>query len=86
MTICQFTLLKDDEKINTVLDSVLLAERLEQEVLFRLYYLQEFFVELRCDTERRLVYGMKPFATEQSLEPYISKVSISEITGLLKAT
>lgn len=86
MTICQFTSLKDNEKINTVLESVLLAERIEQEVLFRLYYLKDFFVELRCDTDKRLIYGMKPFATKQSLEPYINKVSISEITGLLKAT
>lgn len=86
MTIFQFTSLRDNEKIDTVLQSVLLAERTEHEVLFRLYYLQEFFVELRCDTERRLVYGMKPFATKQSLEPYLSKVSISEITCLLKVT
>jgi len=86
MTICQFTSLKDDEKINAVLKSVFLAERIEQEVHFRLYFLQEFFVELRCNIDRRVVYGMKPFATKQSLEPYINIVSISEITGLLKAS
>ena len=84
MTICQFTLLKNNEKINTVLKGVFLAERIEQEVRFRLYYLQNFYVELRCDTDRRIIYGMRPFATKQSLEPYLNRVSISEITCLLK--
>jgi hypothetical protein len=86
MTIHQFTLLKDQEKINTVLQSVLLAERTEKDVHFKLYYLQDFYVELWCDTHERVVYGMRPFATDRSLEPYLRKVSITEITGILKAS
>lgn len=84
MTIHQFTLLKAQEKINTVLQSVLLAERTERDVLFKLYYLNGFYVELWCDSNQQIIYGMRPFATDRSLEPYLKRVSIKEITGLLK--
>lgn len=86
MTIHQFTLLKDQEKIKTVLQSILLAERTEKDVYFKLYYLQGFYVELWCDVHQQVVYGMRPFATDRSLEPYLKIVSITEITGLLKAS
>lgn len=86
MTIHQFTLLKAQEKIKTVLQSVLLAERTERDVHFKLYYLEGFYVELWCDTYEQVVYGMRPFATDRSLEPYLKIVSITEITGLLKAS
>jgi hypothetical protein len=80
MTIHQFTLLKNQEKVNTVLEGVFLAERKEKDVHFRLYYLQSFFVELCCDTQQEVVYSLKPFSTNRSLEPYLSIVSIKELT------
>jgi hypothetical protein len=86
MTIHQFTLLKAQEKINTVLQSILLAERTERDVHFKLFYLEGFYVELWCDLNEEIVYGMRPFATHWSLEPYLKSVSIAEITGLLKAS
>jgi hypothetical protein len=86
MTICKFISLRDKEKIETVLKSHFLAERIEKEVCFRLYHLRDFFVELRCDADKKVIYGMKPFATKQSLEPYLKNISIAEIACLLKAS
>lgn len=85
MTIYQFTGLHQKEKAKVVLESMYLAHRTEKDVLFQLYYLSEFFVEIWGSADRKVIYGMKPFATNRSLEPYLKSLCITELTGLLKA-
>lgn len=84
MTIYQFTQLDQNEKANAVLGSVFLAERKEKDVIFHLYYLAHFYVEIWYYNDPAIIYGMKPFSTPRSLEPYLNSISITG-TGLLKA-
>lgn len=85
MTIYQFTELNQEEKANTVLQSLYLAYRTENDMLFQLYYVSDFFVEIWYSVDCKSIYGMRPFSTTRSLQPYLNNLCIGEITRLLKA-
>ena len=85
MTIYLFTLLTEKEKARAVLQSVFLAQRIEKEMIFQLYYLEGIFVEIWYDPVDSKIYSMKPFITRRYLEPFLHKISIEEITGLLSS-
>lgn len=84
MTIYDFTLLTEKEKARTVLSSVFLLQRIEKEMVFQLYYLDGIYVEIWYDPGNNKIYSMKPFNTRKYLEPFLSKISIGELTGLLR--
>lgn len=85
MTIYNFTLLTEKEKARTVLGSVFLVQRVEKEMVFQLYYVEGIFVEIWYDPVDNRIYSMKPFNTRKYLEPFLLKISIKEITGLLSS-
>lgn len=85
MTIFEFNQLNQSEKAELVLNSRLLAERVENDSLFRLYYSKGIYVEVWLNPAHKQVYGMKPFLNTKSLACYLDEVSISEITDLFKA-
>jgi len=85
MTIYHFTLLTEKEKAQAVLGSVFLVQRIEKEMIFQLYYVDGIFVEIWYDPVDNRIYSMKPFNTRKYLEPFLRKISIGEITGLLRS-
>lgn len=84
MTIYLFTLLTEKEKARVVLSSMFLLQRIEKEMIFQLYYVDGIFVEIWYDPVGNTVYSMKPFNTSKYLEPFLRKISIGEITELLR--
>jgi len=85
MTIYLFTLLNEREKAQVVLSSVFLVQRIEKEMIFQLYYVDGIFVEIWYDPVDNRIYSMKPFNTARYLEPFLPKISIREITCLLRS-
>ena len=81
MTIYQFTLFTEKQKTRAVLASVFLAQRIEKEMIFQLYYLEGIFVEIWYDPVHNQIYSMKPFNNRKYLEPFLRKISIGEIIG-----
>ena len=79
MTIYQFTLLNEKDKADLVLNSILVAEKQDDDRLFQLYYLDNIFVEIWHDRELRRIYSMRPYSFKRIPEEYLDMISIGEI-------
>ena len=81
MTIYQFTLLNEQDKADLVLNSVFLSERIEGDMLFQLYYIDDFFVEIWHDVVLDRIYNMRPFSARRLPEEYLEDISIADLVG-----
>lgn len=83
MTLYQFVLLKRDEQANAVWDGVFLGERFYKGIHIQLYSVGDFYVELSYDAKKNKILRMRPFSSRRLLDPYLKKVSLTEINRLL---
>ncbi|NEU07603.1 hypothetical protein GZH53_04685 [Flavihumibacter sp. R14] len=81
MTIYEFTLLSEHDKANLVLDGVFLSDRIEGDMLFQLYYLDDFFVEMWHDVVLNRIYNMRPFSARRMPEEYLEDISLEDLVG-----
>lgn len=81
MTIYQFTLLNEQDKADLVLNSVFLADRIEGDMLFQIYYVDDFFVEIWHDVVLDRIYNMRPFSARRLPDEYLEDISIEDLVG-----
>jgi len=76
MTLYEFKMLDEQEQIETVWNSVLLAKREDEIFDYELYQIDAFYAELKYAKRERIVSGLKTFANPDLLEPYFNQISI----------
>ena len=83
MSLYEFVILKKDEQANAVWNGTFIADRIFRRSHVHLYVIEDFFVEVSYNALKNKIVRIRPFASRRLLEPYIKKVSIAEINGLL---
>jgi hypothetical protein len=83
MRIYDFKALTKTEKAKAVWKGKLLANREEDNYNILLFNLGDFYVEVFYNANENKIVKFKSFTTFSQLEPYLEKISISEIQELL---
>jgi hypothetical protein len=80
MKLSEFIMLSEAEKQQAALHlGVLVAKRkLHNGILF-LFRLENYYVEMRCNTANRKVTAYNVFTGSTLLEPYLNQISISRL-------
>ncbi|MDB5121559.1 MAG: hypothetical protein JWN56_2777 [Sphingobacteriales bacterium] len=79
MTIYEFLELNFDEQQNALLNGVLVANRRHSRGICQLYILGDFFVEILYGPEDFRILKLQPLVFNDSLEPYLSQISIDDL-------
>lgn len=83
MRIYDFVKLTKGEKAKAVWKGKLLANREEDNYNILLFNLGDFYVEVYYNSSENKIVKFKSFTAFAQLEPYLKKISISEIQELL---
>ena len=83
MRIYDFVALTKSEKARAVWKGKLLANREEDVFNILLFNLGDFYVEVFYNSNENKIIKFKSFTAFSQLEPYLNKISISEIQELL---
>jgi len=80
MKLSDFIMLNEEEKKLTVLHrGILVAKRTSPTHLFFLFQMDHFYVETRCDSQRKCIEGYRMFHDLKLLEPYLETISIDHL-------
>ncbi|WP_407525691.1 hypothetical protein PDL71_04045 [Lacibacter sp. MH-610] len=80
MKLSEFILLSEAEKQQAALHlGVLVAKRKLQNGILFLFRLEDYYVEMSCNTVNRRVTQYQVFTGSTLLEPYLSQISISRL-------
>ena len=82
MTRKKFASLKLTEQIILAYDALYVADRYHKAIHFQLYYLDDFYVEVLYNSQKRTI-KVRPVESLTFLKPYWQEVSISEIDKIL---
>lgn len=80
MTLDEFTLLDDTKQAEALIErGVFLAERQYKNFSIFLYQLDDFYVEIYHNLKFNVMQGMRSFADEDELEPFLETIDISSL-------
>lgn len=80
MKLSDFIMLNEEGKKIAVLHrGILVAKRSNSTHLFFLFQMDHFYVETRCDIERKCIEGYKMFHHLKLLEPYLETIAIDDL-------
>lgn len=80
MKLSEFIMLSEAEKQQATLHlGVLVAKRKQLNGILFLFRLENYYVEMRCNTANRKVTAYNVFAGSTLLEPYLNQISINRL-------
>ena len=79
MSIFEFIDLELEVKAEAVFAGVLIASRYEDDHIYKLYYLNHFFVEVQYIPKENKICGFHPFTSKLLLYPYLLDVNLYDL-------
>lgn len=80
MTMYEFNLLSEDEKVDLLYhEGTYLAKRKKHNLTLVLYQLEDFYVEVHYNKYRYLINDIRYFHSLELLNPYLEQIDIEEI-------
>jgi hypothetical protein len=76
LTYDQFITMTEYEQANLVWDGALLDSRSDGEYIIQLYGVSTFFVEVIYDPINNKIEKLRPFKTNELLEPYLKNIRL----------
>ena len=78
MTLDEFTLLNEAKQAEALIDhGTFIAERTYKNFDIFLYQIDNFYVEIYHNLNYNMMQGMRSFADDDALEPYLESIDIS---------
>jgi hypothetical protein len=81
MKLYEFKLLDEAEQITAMSEQgVYLGERVEEEYTYKLYQIDEFYVEEQWHTKFNVRRAFISFIAQEKLEPYLDDIDLAGVT------